>query len=150
MFSIMDFLPTFASILGSKLPTDRPYDGVDQTAVLLGTSEKGARDTLLTFNGPDLVAARWQQWRFYFKDMALTGTGQQMLGGLYTTASPMYFPKVYNVEMDPREDLNVGGIYVFMVGAVYEAIGKYEASVKKYPNPPAPNLTDFSGRVMPG
>ena len=37
----MDFLPTFASILGAKLPTDRPIDGVDQTAVLLGNSEKG-------------------------------------------------------------------------------------------------------------
>ena len=34
MFSDMDFLPTFAAILGTKLPTDRPIDGVDQTAVL--------------------------------------------------------------------------------------------------------------------
>ena len=150
MFSIMDFVPTFAAILGAKLPTDRPYDGVDQTAVLSGKSETGARETLLTFNGPDLVAARWKQWRFYFKDMALTGTGQQMLGGLYTTASPIYFPKVYNIEMDPREDLNVGGTYVFMVGPVYKAIGEYEASVQKYPNPPAPNLTHFAGRTMPG
>ena len=150
MFSIMDFVPTFAAILGAKLPTDRPYDGVDQTAVLLGKSEMGARDNLLTFNGPDLVAARWKQWRFYFKDMALTGTGQQMLGELYTTASPMYFPKVYNVELDPHEDLNVGGICVFMVGPVYKAIGEYQASVVKYPNPPAPNLTHFSGRMMPG
>ena len=53
----MDFLPTFAAILGAKLPTDRPIDGVDQTAVLLGNSETGARESLLTFIGPDLVAA---------------------------------------------------------------------------------------------
>ena len=83
MFSIMDFLPTFASILGAKLPADRPIDGVDQTAVLFGKSEMGARDSLLSFIGPDLVAVRWKQWRFYFKDMTLTGTGQQMLGGIY-------------------------------------------------------------------
>ncbi len=50
----------------------------DQTAVLFGKSAKGARESLLTFIGPDLVAARWKQWRFYFKDMQLTGTGQQM------------------------------------------------------------------------
>ena len=31
MFSIMDFFPTFASIIGGKVPTDRPIDGVDQT-----------------------------------------------------------------------------------------------------------------------
>ena len=52
MFSIMDFLPSFASILGAKLPADRPIDGVDQTAVLLGNSEMGNRQSLLTFVGP--------------------------------------------------------------------------------------------------
>ncbi|HEX8800911.1 MAG TPA: sulfatase-like hydrolase/transferase, partial [Terriglobales bacterium] len=31
MFSIMDFMPTFAHILGAKMPTDRAIDGVDQT-----------------------------------------------------------------------------------------------------------------------
>jgi len=145
MFSEMDFMPTFAAILGAKLPTDRPIDGVDQTAVLFGKSEKGSRESLLTFIGPDLVAVRWKQWRFYFKDMALTGTGQQMLGGLYTTSSPMYLPKVYNIEMDPHEDLNVGGIYVFMAGPAYKVVEEYEKSLKKYPNPPAPKLTNFSG-----
>jgi len=145
MFSEMDFMPTFAAILGAKLPTDRPIDGVDQTAVLSGKSEKGGRESLLTFIGPDLVAVRWKQWRFYFKDMALTGTGQQMLGGLYTTSSPMYLPKVYNIEMDPHEDLDVGGNYVFMAGPAYKALEEYQRSLKKYPNPPAPKLTNFSG-----
>jgi len=58
MFSIMDFLPTFARIIGAKVPADRPVDGVDQTDVLLGSSETGNRDSLLTFIGGDLVAAR--------------------------------------------------------------------------------------------
>jgi len=147
MFSEMDFLPTFAAILGAKLPTDRPIDGVDQTAVLFGKSEKGNRESLLTFIGPDLVAARWKQWRFYFKDMHLTGTGQQMLGGMYVNSGDMYFPRVYNIEMDPHEDLNLGGITVFMAGPAYKAIKEYEESVKKYPNPPAPNLTHFTGAI---
>jgi arylsulfatase A-like enzyme len=144
MFSIMDFLPTFAAILGSRLPADRPIDGVEQTALLSGKSEKGAREALLTFIGPDLVAARWKQWRFYFKDMQPTGTGQQMLGGMYVTSSNLYFPKVYNIEMDPHEDLNLGGITVFMAGPAFEAIKKYEESVKEHPNRPCANLTRFS------
>ena len=93
MFSIMDFLPTFASILGAKLPADRPIDGVDQTAVLLGKSEMGSRESLLSFVGPDLVAARWKQWRIYFKDMKLTGTGQQMLGGIFADISGHVLPE---------------------------------------------------------
>ena len=51
MFSIMDFFPTFARIIGAKMPTDRPIDGVDQTDVLFGKSETGNRDSLLTFIG---------------------------------------------------------------------------------------------------
>jgi arylsulfatase A-like enzyme len=145
MFSIMDFLPTFAAILGTKLPTDRPFDGVDQSAVLYGKSEMGARESLLTFIGPDLVAARWKQWRLYFKDMHQTGTGSQMLGGMYVANGAMWFPKVYNIEMDPHEDLNVGGNFLWTAGPVFKVIQAYEASVKKYPNPPASNLTNFRG-----
>jgi arylsulfatase A-like enzyme len=147
MFSIMDFLPTFAAILGTKLPTDRPFDGVDQTAVLYGKSEMGARESLLTFIGPDLVAARWKQWRIYFKDMHQTGTGPQMLGGLYVTNGAMWFPKVYNIEMDPHEDLNVAGNFLWAAEPAFKVIQEYEASVKKYPNPPAPNMTNFSGAI---
>jgi arylsulfatase len=143
MFSEMDFLPTFASILGAKLPTDRPIDGVDQSAVLSGKNEAGARESLLTFIGPDLVAARWKQWRFYFKDMHLTGSGPQMLGGIYANNGEILFPKIYNIEMDPHEDLNLGGIAMFISGPVYQAIGQYQQSVKKYPNPPSANLTNF-------
>jgi arylsulfatase len=58
MFSIMDFLPTFADIIAAKLPTVRPIDGVDQTDVLLGKSAMGLRVKLLSFIGGNLVAVR--------------------------------------------------------------------------------------------
>ena len=144
MFSEMDFMPTFAAILGTKLPADRPIDGVDQTAVLFGKSEEGARESLLTFIGPDLVAVRWNQWRLYFTDMRLTGTGQQMLGGIFTNSSPLYYPKIYNIEMDPHEDLNVGGIQLWTLEFAYKPVREYLKSLEKYPNPPAPNLTRFT------
>jgi arylsulfatase len=145
MFSIMDFLPTFASILGAKLPADRPIDGVDQTAVLFGKSKMGSRQSLLSFVGPDLVAVRWKQWRIYFKDMKLTGTGQQMLGGIFADISGMSFPKVYNIEMDSHEDLNVGGINFWPMQEAFKSVNEYLASLRKYPNPPAVNFTNFGG-----
>jgi len=143
MFSIMDFLPTFAAVLGAKLPTDRPIDGVDQTAVLLGKSEEGARESLLTFAGPDLLAVRWKQWRIYFKDMHLTGTGQQMLGDIFIAHSSLYYPLVYNIESDPHEDLNVGGINLWPLSFAFKPVQEYLESVKKYPNPPAVNITNY-------
>ena len=145
MFSIMDFMPTFASILGKKLPTDRVIDGINQIDVLTGKSTMGNRESLLTFIGPDLVAARWKQWRLYFKDMNRTGTGQQMLGGIMANSSSMYYPKFYNIEMDPHEDLQLVN-YSWVSGPVFKIIEEYLASVKKYPNPPAANVTNFSQR----
>lgn len=144
MFSIMDFLPTFAAILGRKLPTDRPIDGVDQTAVLFGKSEMGARDSLLTFIGPDLVAARWKQWRIYFKYMQHTGTGREMLGDLYVSSSMLYYPQVFDIEMDPHEDLNVGGINLWPLEFAFKTVKEYLESLKKYPNPPPVNFTNFN------
>lgn len=146
MFSEMDFLPTFASIIGKELPTDRQIDGVDQLKVLTGESETGARETLLSFVGADLVAARWKQWRIYFKDETLTGTGQQMLGGANTGLINISYPSVYNVEMDPHEDLNVSGNFIWAMEPALKAVMEYEESLKKYPNPPAANVTNFGGR----
>lgn len=144
MFSIMDFLPTFATLIGSKLPTDRPIDGVDQTDVLFGKSKTGHRDSLLTFIGGDLVAARWKQWRFYFTDVHPTGIGPQRQPGMFSASAPMAgYPKVYNIEMDPHEDLQVGALFGWTAGPALETVEKYLESVKKYPNPPAPNITRF-------
>jgi arylsulfatase len=143
MFSTMDFMPTFASILGMKLPTDRAIDGVNQLDVLTGKSTRGNRDHLISFIGPDIVAVRWNQWRMYFRDMNRTGTGQQMLGGVFANSSPMYYPKIYNIEMDPHEDLQLGN-YASVAVSAFKYIQEYLASVKKYPNPPAANLTNFS------
>jgi arylsulfatase len=146
MFSIMDFLPTFAHIVGGKMPTDRPIDGVDQADVLLGNSATGHRESLLSFIGGDLVAARWKQWRIYFTDIHPTGTGPQRQPGIFSANAPMAgYPKVYNIEMDPHEDLVVAGLFAWVSGPALKAVEEYLASVKKYPNPPAPNITRFSG-----
>ena len=131
---------------GTKLPDDRPIDGVDQTKVLTGESETGARETLLSFVGADLVAARWKQWRIYFKDEVLTGNGQLMLGGADTGLVNVSYPSVYNVEMDPHEDLNVSGNFIWAMEPALKAVVEYEATLKDHPNPPAANVTNFSSK----
>ena len=144
MFSTMDFFPTFAHIVGAKMPSDRPMDGVDQTEVLLGKSESSPRDTLLTFVGDQLLAVRWKQFRIYFTDVEPTGEGPQRQPGVGSNSAPMSgYPKIFNIEADPHEDLNIVAGYPWVIGPVTKAIGEYLQSVKKYPNPPAPNMTHF-------
>ena len=147
MVSIMDFFPTFALFAGGKIPDDRPIDGVDQTDLLLGKSEPGARDSLLTFVGPTLAASRWKQWRAYFLDIApgRSGvSGGDLMGGLGLSAAPMNgYPKIFNIEADPREEHNVAEQYAWVRAAVIKPVEEYLESVKKYPNPPAANITTF-------
>lgn len=146
MFSIMDFFPTLTSILGGKMPTDRPIDGVDQSDVLFGQSAIGHRDSLLTFIGPVLVAERWKQFRIYFTDMRPTGTGTQVIGGMGSNSAQMAgYPKIYNIEADPHEELNIAATWGWLADPVVKTVVEYERSVKEYPNPPAPNLTHFRG-----
>jgi hypothetical protein len=129
----MDFFPTLASIVGGKMPTDRPIDGVDQSDVLFGTSAVGHRENLLTFIGPQLVAERWKQWRIYFTDVHPTGIGPQRLPGLQSSSGSMAgYPKIYNVEMDPHEDLNAAALFGWVADPALEAVRKYEDSVKEH------------------
>jgi arylsulfatase len=144
MFSIMDFLPTFAHIVGGKMPTDRPIDGVDQIDVLLGSTAIGHRESLLSFIGADLVAARWKQWRIYFTDVHPTGIGPQRQPGMFSASAPMAgYPKIYNIEMDPHEDLIVAAMFRWVSGPALKTVDEYMATLKRYPNPPPPNITQF-------
>jgi len=147
MFSIMDFFPTFARLAGGKVPNDRPIDGVDQTDLLLGTSDTGRRDALLTFVGAELVAVRWKQFRTYFADLAPGRSGWgggHLLPGTGSSAAPMNgYPKVFNIEADPREEHNIGALYEWVIGPTLKVVEDYKASLNRYPNPPAANITRF-------
>jgi arylsulfatase len=145
MFSIMDFFPTFARLAGGKMPDDRPIDGVDQSDLLLGRSDSGQREHLLTFVGPDLIAVRWKQFRAYFADVVPGRSGgATLMGGIGTSAAPMNgYPKVFNIEADPHEEHNIAELYNWVLGPLLKTVGDYKASVAKYPNPPAANMTRF-------
>ena len=78
IFSTLDLLPTFGNLAGFKPPTDRIIDGVDQTDLILGKSDPGARDHFYYFCQNELHAVRkgiwklilpnWQRFYGYVKD----------------------------------------------------------------------------------
>ncbi len=143
MIAIHDFLPTLASIIGAEMPTDRPIDGVDQSKFFLGKQQESNREHLLTFIGDRLVAVRYRQWRMYpvtFRSTDGTSTTGGYLGRMGETAG---LPEIYNIEADPREERNVGAENGWLIVPYLQFIGEYRKSLRKHPNPPAANLTDF-------
>ena len=59
IFATIDFMPTFATLAGYKVPADRTIDGVDQTALLLGRSQRGARETYF-YQGNGVRQGKWK------------------------------------------------------------------------------------------
>ncbi len=143
MFSTMDFMPTFARITGAKMPEDRPIDGIDQSAFLLGRQKHSNREHLITFTGDQLQAVRWRQFRYYLVDVAPSGFGASRQEGLAGTYRKLHYPLVFNIEADPREEFNINTSRGWIAGHAMRIIGEYLRTLEQHPNPPAPNLVDF-------
>ena len=52
-----------------------------------------------------------------------------MIGGMWARSSFMYYPKIYNIEMDPHEDLQLPN-YMWAAEPAFKVIMEYEASVR--------------------
>lgn len=144
MFAIHDFFPTLAALIGAELPTDRPLDGVDQSAFLLGEAETSARESLITFIGPRIAGVRWRQFRFYPFEVGTSDTNPDVGGYMGTVTDTAGFPQIFNIEADPKERVNLAHAGAGWAMAPYlKTIGAYLATLEEHPNPPAPNLTDF-------
>jgi len=59
IFATIDFLPTFAALAGFEVPDDRLIDGVDQSELLLGLSQEGARQTFF-YQGNGVRQGKWK------------------------------------------------------------------------------------------
>jgi arylsulfatase A-like enzyme len=106
MVSIHDLFPTLAKIIGAKVPEDRPIDGVDQSAFFMGEQPKSNRESLITFIGEEIVAVRWRQFRIYPKQFVSSAGNPSMNGGAGYRAEGNGYPAIFNIELDPREEVN--------------------------------------------
>lgn len=143
MVSVHDFFPTLAGFIGAQVPTDRPIDGVDQGAFFTGKQDKSNRESLLTFIGEEVAAVRWRQYRIYPKEFVSTAGNPAMYGLTGRRAEGNGFPAIFNIEADPREEVNVLGTSTWVLAPYLKVIGEYQKSLEKYPNPKAVDLTQF-------
>jgi arylsulfatase len=144
MFAIHDFLPTFAAILGEKIPPDRYTDGIDQSAFLLGEQGKSNRNSLITFIGDRIAAVRWKQFRIYPMKINHTANNPSVGGYLGTVTETAGFPQIYNIEADPKEKVDIGPTGGgWIMGPYLQTVQQYLSTLEEYPNPPAGNVTKF-------
>ncbi len=99
IFATIDFLPTFGKLAGYAPPRDRIIDGVDQTELLLGKSERGAREHFHYFSQNELHAVRQGPWKLVLPDRKVFYPYVKDRGSNET--------ELYNLETDIGETKNV-------------------------------------------
>ena len=134
MLAAVDWLPTLAGMVGaSKLvPKDRPIDGVDASAFMLGKSDTTGRDSYMFF-GPDgeLMSVKWKQLQGGLP--LYTGYCPAINGGYISRR----FRCASTSSSDPHEDFNLLWTDLtngWMLAPAFMAHAEYEKSVKEYPN----------------
>jgi arylsulfatase len=143
MVSVHDIYPTLASIIGAKVPADRPIDGVDQSAFFTGKQPHSNRDSLITFIGDEIVAVRWKQYRIYPRQFVRSAGNPSMEGAGGYRVDGTGYPAIFNVELDPREEMNLAASVAWVIGPYVKVISAYQKSLEDAPNPKAVNLTRF-------
>jgi len=96
IFATLDFLPTFASLAGAEVPGDRRIDGVDQTGLLFGKSESGARDSFFYVNG-----YRKGKWKYLAADHCIYGYSRDTARAIEE--------ELYDLSVDTGESNNLAG-----------------------------------------
>ena len=107
---MVDVLPTFSRIAGYKVPDDRIIDGVDQLDFFLGKQEKSNREGFPAFNGDELFAYKWRNWKMHFIQ----------LDSMFGAPRKLNMPHLYNLIEDPKENypidkIDVSASWVFPV-----------------------------------
>jgi len=126
----LDWYPTIAHLIGEekRIPTDRPIDGIDQSAFVLGRQAKSNREYAVTYVGDTVFAVKWRNMKMHFA----TAEGTHSVVQRYT------FPQVFDIKEDPKESFelwgNEGYAHAWVMGPVTKILADLARSMARYPN----------------
>ena len=119
----VDLFPTLASIVGAGVPNDRPIDGVDQSPLWLGRSDKSSREGILIWCADRLQAVKWRHYKMHLYKQDTMVSPPVKLG----------VPLLFDLYANPREDDDKPTVDSWVVGPMLKMIGAFEESLKKHP-----------------
>jgi arylsulfatase len=105
MLGAIDWLPTLASLAGASklIPKDRPIDGKDASAFMLGESPSTGRESYMLFGGDgELLSIKWMYYKMILR--YTTGPAVEAINHGYVTPT---LPMLFDLSSDPHEDYNL-------------------------------------------
>jgi arylsulfatase A-like enzyme len=94
---VVDILPTLANAIGFDVPEDRMIDGVNQAEFLFGKSEDSSREGFPVYNGNQMFAYKWRNWKIHFVE----------LDNMFGEVKRLNVPLLYNLITDPKEQYDI-------------------------------------------
>lgn len=144
MLTAHDWMPTLAGLAAesNRIPKDRPIDGIDASAFMLGKSKTTGRDHYLFF-GPDgePMSVKWRNIKLILR----------YAESFEKPIVKPYFPLVYDLSSDPHEDSNLFVTKMdmaWMFRPPMKVILEFMKSVEQYPN--IKPGEDFKGYMKKG
>ena len=98
----IDFLPTFVTLAGGTVPTDRKIDGRDFSPLLFGQSNVSAREAHYYYRGYTLEAVRSGPWK-----LALGPQIERLKDGASSADATAPGLRLYNLDAEIGERTNV-------------------------------------------
>ena len=128
-----DWLPTLAAMVdgSERVPTDRPIDGLDVSAHLLGQSDESGRDHFILYGTDgELLTVKWKTMKVHFRK-ALEG------GALFGPYLTPQIPAIYDLVADPQEKNDIIETTMtdtWAIGAALRPVVAVQESAKRFPH----------------
>jgi arylsulfatase len=123
---IVDMLPTLARVGDGEVPQDRTIDGVDQLDFLLGAQERSNREGFPAYNGNEMFAYKWRDWKVHFVRLDTMRGAPERLN----------IPQVFNLISDPKELYDLVGLdqsVSWILPPVFERVVAFQGSLVEEP-----------------
>lgn len=133
LFDLMDLFNTTVHLAGAdkQLPTDRYIDGIDQTSFLITDTGRSKREHIYTWLGTEFMSLRMREYKLHLQVMQPQNAFQNI--DFTTTSKVGLAPWLYNLYIDPKEELPVGHrLNAWLASLVGEA-KEHAATFKQFP-----------------
>ncbi len=134
--SIVDLLPTIATLAGTEPPDDRVIDGRSIADLLLGRTDTLAEEPFFYYFGTLLQAVRLGKWKLFPQQ---TGEPEQS-GSLWYLQNPTLFnrhhrlreaPELYDLESDVAETRNVASEHTEVVARLDGIARRFDEAMQR-------------------
>ena len=124
MATTMDLLPTICHCANVTLPDDRPYDGFDLRALLLGYG-KSLRNVVMYYRDTRLYAVRLGEYKAHFFSQRQNGNGK---------VESHHPPLLFNLNIDPSEKYDVSAKHPEVIAEIEKIKNEHQSTLVEVEN----------------